>query len=167
MPQAPYDQLYIYEISGDARMGATGLGPGFLGLWLEGDTSFLFFSQPADQAVQGVLAGQTGLKLNDRHHLSYEQWQGGLRLEPLRLPGLTVLPAWSRSPRPRRAWCCAWTRAWSLATACTPPPATAWNSCCCAPNKDPWARCWTWAAAPASWAWRPSSWARRGCSWPT
>lgn len=37
MPPAPYDQLYIYEISGDARAGAQGLG-------LEGDTSFLFFS---------------------------------------------------------------------------------------------------------------------------
>lgn len=100
MPRAPYDQLYIYELCGDARQGATDLGPGYLGLWLEGDTSFLFFAQPAEEAVAGLLARQPELKLNDRHHLTYEQWQGGLELEPLVLPGLAVLPAWSQEQPP-------------------------------------------------------------------
>ncbi|MBI4797147.1 MAG: 50S ribosomal protein L11 methyltransferase [Desulfarculus sp.] len=100
MPQAPYDQLHIYEISGDARPGAAGLGPGYLGLWLEGDTSFLFFAQPAEEAMAGLLVRQPGLKLSARHHLTYEQWQGGLALEPLLLPGLAVLPAWSREEPP-------------------------------------------------------------------
>jgi ribosomal protein L11 methyltransferase len=100
MPPAPYDQLHIYEISGDARAGAVGLGPDYLGLWLEGETSFLFFGQPADQAVAELIAGQPGLKLAARHHLTYEQWQGGVTLEPLVLPGLSVLPAWSDQPPP-------------------------------------------------------------------
>ncbi len=100
MPPAPYDQLYIYEIGGDARSEAVGLGPDYLGLWLEGDTSFLFFAQPADQAVGELLARHPGLRLAAHHHLSYEQWQGGLELEPLMLPGLCVLPAWGDDPPP-------------------------------------------------------------------
>ncbi|MFH1034236.1 MAG: 50S ribosomal protein L11 methyltransferase [Pseudomonadota bacterium] len=100
MPKAPYDQLHIYEIAGDARAGAVGLGRDYLGLWLEGDTSFVFFAQPAEQAVEALLERQPGLQLNARHHLSYEQWQGGLELEPLVLPGLCVLPAWGEDPPP-------------------------------------------------------------------
>lgn len=100
MSKAPYDQLYIYEVSGDARPVAQGLGPHYLGLWLEGDTSFLFFSQPEPGLVEGALAGDPALKLSASHHLSYEQWQGGLELEPLKLPGLWVLPAWSPETPP-------------------------------------------------------------------
>ena len=98
MPPAPYDQLYIYEISGDARPAAAGLEGHYLGLWLEGDTSFLFFAQPADALMDDLLAGRPGLALNARHHLSYEQWQGGMELEPIVLPGLCVAPAWGETP---------------------------------------------------------------------
>ncbi len=90
----PYDQLFIYEVSGDARPA---LGSGlaeFLGLWLEGDTSFIFFSSPADEQVAGILARGPGLRLLASHHLTYEQWQGGLAMEPLELEGLAVAPAW-------------------------------------------------------------------------
>jgi ribosomal protein L11 methyltransferase len=98
---APYDQLYIYEITGDARGPAAGLAgsaPGYLGLWLEGDTSFLFFSQPAEEAVAGLLAADASLHLRERHQLSYDQWQGGLALEPVHLKGLSVAPAWCEAP---------------------------------------------------------------------
>lgn len=100
MPRAPYDQLHIYEITGDARGPASALAKssaGYLGLWLEGDTSFLFFSQPADDAVAGVVAAESGLSLRERHQLSYDQWQGGLALEPVHLDGLSVAPAWSEA----------------------------------------------------------------------
>lgn len=98
---APYDLLYIYEVAGDARP-VTGAGLAhFLGLWLEDDTSFLFFSQPSEELVAGLLAGAPGLRLLASHHLTYEQWQGGLAMEPLRLPGLTVVPAWrEHAPAP-------------------------------------------------------------------
>jgi ribosomal protein L11 methyltransferase len=98
MPRAPYDQLHIYEITGDARAPAAALAKsdaGYLGLWLEGETSFLFFSRPADDAVAGVVAAGAGLSLRERHQLSYDQWQGGLALEPVHLQGLSVAPAWS------------------------------------------------------------------------
>ncbi|MFZ5584841.1 MAG: 50S ribosomal protein L11 methyltransferase [Thermodesulfobacteriota bacterium] len=101
MPTGPYDQLYIYEIIGDARPAAQGLGQAFLGLWLEGDTSFLFFGRPSDELVAGLLAGRPGLALRERHHLSYAQWQGGMELEPLMMPCLAVVPAWqAHEPRP-------------------------------------------------------------------
>ena len=35
MNTPPYQDLYIYEILGDARAQAHGLGPHYLGLWLE------------------------------------------------------------------------------------------------------------------------------------
>jgi len=97
--KAPYDQLYIYEIAGDARAHTRGLGASFLGLWLEGDTSFVFCSAPADEAVQRLLAA-AGLVLRQRHHLSYEQWQGGLDLEPLAVGDLWIAPAWDPAPAP-------------------------------------------------------------------
>lgn len=99
MSKAPYDQLYIYEIAGDARAHTSGLGAGFLGLWLEGDTSFVFCAAPADEAVARLLAA-AGLSLRQRHHLSYEQWQGGLDLEPLAVGDLWIAPAWDASPAP-------------------------------------------------------------------
>jgi ribosomal protein L11 methyltransferase len=97
---APYDELFIYELSGDARAASAGLGRGFLGLWLEEGDSFLFFSRPAEEMVAGLLAREPGLSLRQRHRLTYEQWQGGAGLEPLELSGLTVAPAW-QAPKAR------------------------------------------------------------------
>lgn len=99
MPKAPYQHLYIYEVDGDARQAAAhGAGPGFLGLWLEGSSSFLFYEHPADGQVEGLLAAHEGLRLLDRHYLTYEQWQGGMTLESLELPRLLVAPAWEEPP---------------------------------------------------------------------
>ncbi len=96
MTRAPYDQLYIYELTGDARGQAAALaGEGYLGLWLEEGTSFLFFSRPAEERVAALVAADPGLGLRERHQLSYEQWQGGLALEPVHLAGLSVAPAWA------------------------------------------------------------------------
>jgi ribosomal protein L11 methyltransferase len=100
MPGTPYDQLHIYEIIGDARAPAADLaksGAGYLGLWLEEGTSFLFFSRPADEAVAQIVAAEAALSLRERHQLSYDQWQGGLALEPVHLQGLSVAPAWSEA----------------------------------------------------------------------
>lgn len=95
---APYDQLYIYELAGDARPQAPALGPGYLGLWLEEGTSFLFFDRPAKDQVDGLLAAGAGLRLQASHQLTYEQWQGGVSLEPMTIGPLTVVPAWQEPP---------------------------------------------------------------------
>jgi ribosomal protein L11 methyltransferase len=97
--QAPYDQLHIYEMTGDARPFTQGLGPDFLGLWLEEDSSFLFFSARADQAVEGIRAAG-GLILRTRHQLSYEQWQGGMKLEAMEAGDLWITPAWDPGEPP-------------------------------------------------------------------
>ncbi|BEQ17100.1 hypothetical protein FAK_41660 [Desulfoferula mesophila] len=87
---------------GDARAQAHGLGPHYLGLWLEGDTSFLFFSAPAAQEVERLLA-PGGLSLRQRHELTYEQWQGGLEIKPWLVGDLFFCPAWSPVPPPAGA----------------------------------------------------------------
>jgi len=100
MSTPPYDQLYIYELTGDARDRAHGLGPDYLGLWLEDQTSFLFFAAPADETVARLLAGGEGLELRQRHQLSYEQWQGGLELEPMLVGDLFFCPSWAPAEPP-------------------------------------------------------------------
>ncbi|MBW1787429.1 MAG: hypothetical protein JRK53_12525 [Deltaproteobacteria bacterium] len=41
----PYENLYIYILSGRAfEADEAGLGEGFVGNWVEGENSFLFFS---------------------------------------------------------------------------------------------------------------------------
>ena len=65
-----------------------------MGLWLEEDMSFVFFDAPQDELVNRLLAQDAGLSLEDRHHMTYEQWQGGLDMEPMELDGLSVVPAW-------------------------------------------------------------------------
>lgn len=99
MSAPPYQQLYIYEVLGDARALAIGLGSDYLGLWLEGDTSFLFFSAPAHQPVERLLTAG-GLRLRQRHELSYEQWQGGLELKPWVVGDLFFCPSWDPAPPP-------------------------------------------------------------------
>jgi len=74
-----------------------------LGLWLEEDTSFLFFSRPAEAELAGLLAKDSKLRLLDRHNLTYQQWQGGLDLEPLDFPAMAIVPAWQKS-EPRQEW---------------------------------------------------------------
>ncbi|MCF8034265.1 MAG: 50S ribosomal protein L11 methyltransferase [Desulfarculaceae bacterium] len=99
MSRPPYDQLYIYELTGDARHLASGLGPGYLGLWQEDETSFLFFSAPADKQVESLLKNGE-LALRQLHRLSYDEWQGGLELEPMLVGDLYFCPAWAPAPPP-------------------------------------------------------------------
>ncbi|MBW1990462.1 MAG: hypothetical protein JRI97_13100, partial [Deltaproteobacteria bacterium] len=68
----PYGDLFIYHLAGalDAASEAD-LGPDFIGNWVEEDTSFLFFSRPADERVE-----RTGIKVLARYRLAYEDWQG-------------------------------------------------------------------------------------------
>lgn len=91
---APYERLYIYYIQG--RLGSAGRPQhdGFIGAWAEEGDTFLFFSAPADQAVQDWLAGPPEAVLVDRYEMSYADWQGG-RLECLTTPRLIIRTPWS------------------------------------------------------------------------
>ena len=75
----PYENLFIYLLEGyvnseDEKI----LGNNFLGNWVEGEYSFLFFSNPAGKRIINLLDYRQNLKLVDEYHFSYEEWQGGL-----------------------------------------------------------------------------------------
>ena len=69
------------------------MGNSFLGNWVEEDTCFLFFSEPSEGIVSGLLKGRPDLQLLENYHFSYEQWQGAF-LEPLRIDRFLIVPPW-------------------------------------------------------------------------
>jgi len=94
----PYPYLYIYYVSGRVTGICEGLfSPSFIGNWQEGETSFLFFTEPAEEQVAGFLANQPHLALIDRFTMSYEDWHGGPIL-PLQAGRFRVMPPWAAEP---------------------------------------------------------------------
>lgn len=73
----PYPQLYIYHLTGSVRCSRDRFGDSFIGLWEEEDSSFLFFSKPAEEIVTPLVSRHPGVSLLDDYQMSYEQWQGG------------------------------------------------------------------------------------------
>ena len=92
---APYDQLYIYYLEGRLRGTPPAFGEGFIGNWEEENTSFLFFSAPADEKVEGLLAQQPHLILADRFAMPYDQWHGD-PVEPFAAARFLIMPPWRR-----------------------------------------------------------------------
>ncbi len=88
-----YDRLYIYYINGRLENPPSGFGRGFIGNWEEGDTSFLFFSEPADDRINTVLCNHPHLTLKDQFCLSYDQWHGE-PLKPFKAARFVVIPSW-------------------------------------------------------------------------
>jgi ribosomal protein L11 methyltransferase len=72
----PYDDLYIYQIEGRPRSPLDIRLNCYIGNWEEGNSSFLFFSEPAYPEVEKLLQAQPQLTCIDIYHMSYEQWQG-------------------------------------------------------------------------------------------
>ncbi len=93
----PYQQLYIYCLKGRLAPGQRWAPSGFLGNWEEDDYSFLFFRQPAHDAVEALVNAMPELALLDETVMSYEQWQGG-RLAPLHIAGFSIVSPWDPVP---------------------------------------------------------------------
>ncbi|MGM0402499.1 MAG: 50S ribosomal protein L11 methyltransferase [Thermodesulfobacteriota bacterium] len=91
--EMPYENLYIYYINGKVPNGRDVFGGGFIGNWQESDSSFLFFSAPADEAVASLVAEKDGLTLKDRFFMPYEDWIGGT-LQAFSAAGIRVVPPW-------------------------------------------------------------------------
>jgi ribosomal protein L11 methyltransferase len=89
----PYQNLYIYEISGAISDSKTFFKEDFIGCWNEGETSFLFFSQPQDEAVKSFI-GKKGYPLVSRNVLDYKAWQAGEELKPFKVGNLIISPPW-------------------------------------------------------------------------
>jgi len=89
----PYQNLYIYEISGAISDSKKFFKEDFIGCWNEGETSFLFFSQPHDEEVNSF-GEKRGIPLLSRNVLDYKAWQAGEELKPFKVGNLIISPPW-------------------------------------------------------------------------
>ncbi|MBU1172634.1 MAG: 50S ribosomal protein L11 methyltransferase [Proteobacteria bacterium] len=92
----PYDQLYIYYLSGRANTDKALMGKDFIGNWVEDGFSFLFFSSSSDQTVKGLLDKQADVTLLDRYSMPYHEWLGE-KPEPFHIGHFTVSPPWDQA----------------------------------------------------------------------
>ena len=108
----PDSTLYIYYLEGRFPAGFRIDAPAFVGNWEEDNFSFLFFLEPADEIVAGLIAttqgpigesnGQFadrfagGLRLLDQYQMSYQDWQGGA-ITPFRLGKFLFNPPWLKA----------------------------------------------------------------------
>jgi len=89
----PYQDLYIYYLSGRFRPDRDFKPENYIGSWEEGDFSFLFFTRPNKALVEAAVSRQDELDLLDDYHMTYDQWQGG-DIVPCRIGQFTVSPPW-------------------------------------------------------------------------
>lgn len=90
----PSPDLYIYLMRGVLReKDEKFLGDEFIGNWVEGESSFLFFSSPSQERVKGLLNHCPDLELDDDYHFSYDEWQGG-GLDVLEIDPFVIVPPW-------------------------------------------------------------------------
>ena len=92
----PDTKLFIYYIDGIVPAHLTIDAADFIGNWVEEDFSFLFFTQPAQEAVRQVLADFPELKLLDDYEMTYAEWQGGI-IEPVRIGRFLLNPTWIKA----------------------------------------------------------------------
>ncbi len=93
--RCPYEDLFIYYLQGRVGPGAPAL-EGLIGNWEEEETTFLFFSAPAGEQVQRLLAAQPHLQLVDHYEMRYDQWQGDT-LEPFAVGRFRISPPWKQA----------------------------------------------------------------------
>jgi len=93
----PYQDLYIYYVSGKFRPPRSFKPDHYIGTWEEGDFSFLFFTRPNPTLVEEAIAELPGLSLIDHYHMTYDQWQGG-EIVPCEIGPFTIAPPWNAPP---------------------------------------------------------------------
>jgi len=69
------EKLYIYYLNGRLENTAGPFSSSYIGNWEEGDTSFLFFSEPAWDQIEALLSAQPQLKLTNCYCMSYGEGQ--------------------------------------------------------------------------------------------
>src|SRR4030043_194101 len=91
----PYQNLYIYEISGEIPYSRNFFKEDFIGCWNEGEISFLFFSQPHGVEVESF-SEKKGCPLLSKNILDYKAWQAGEELKPFKVGNLVISPPWEK-----------------------------------------------------------------------
>jgi len=96
-----YKELFVYLVDGPvASHLEAGLGASFIGNWVEGKQSFLFFSAPAQEEMKRLVDGMSDLTVMDEFRFTYDQWQGG-GLTPTIVGPYLIHPPWlPADPRP-------------------------------------------------------------------
>jgi ribosomal protein L11 methyltransferase len=89
----PYQNLYIYEISGEISDSKTFFQEDFIGCWNEGEMSCLFFSAPHERDVEAFVK-KKGFSLLSTHVMDYKAWQAGEELKPFKVGNLVICPPW-------------------------------------------------------------------------
>lgn len=99
----PCHELHIYYFQDRlaSPYNITSLGDAFIGNWEEGDTSFLFFREPADDVIAGLMAREPHLRLVDRFHMTYDEWHGA-PVTPFRAGRFLISPPWAKPAVPDR-----------------------------------------------------------------
>lgn len=92
---SPYNKLFIYYFDGRLKPAGRHFGSRFIGNWEEGDTSFLFFSEPADDRMDQLLSIQPHLTLKDQFTMTYDQWHGE-PVNPFRVGKFLIMPPWKK-----------------------------------------------------------------------
>ncbi|MEW5724285.1 MAG: 50S ribosomal protein L11 methyltransferase [Thermodesulfobacteriota bacterium] len=99
VPARPPENLVIYEVRGTWEgEERPGLGPHFLGLWVESGYTFFFFDREARPEMECLRQNHPGLELRQVHHLKYSEWQDGAGFQPFTVGPLTIAPAWEAKP---------------------------------------------------------------------
>ena len=92
----PYEQLYIYNFDGVPVLDTlVENNTRFLGNWVEENTSFLFFSSPADLLIEQIREQNPRVPLIETYEMTCEQWHGD-KIEPYFVENLCIAPPWNR-----------------------------------------------------------------------
>ncbi len=92
----PYEQLFIHNFDGVPVLDRlVENDERFLGTWVEEDTSFLFFSDPAPSLVEQVKRENPHISLVETYEMTCEQWHGD-KIEPYFVEGFCIAPPWDR-----------------------------------------------------------------------
>ncbi len=94
----PDDQLIIYELEGTVVEPEKFFREKFLAHWREGDSTFLFFSEPQEETLKSFLENHSHLTWVRTHSMSYKDWQGGDFLDSLSVGKLIFVPPWAVEP---------------------------------------------------------------------
>ena len=85
----PHQLLYVYELKGGVHPHAVDM-EGLLGVWPEGEYTYLFFFLPAEAAVAAFLDTHPEFHLTNHYRLRYGDWQDLGEGEPFRVGPFTI-----------------------------------------------------------------------------
>jgi ribosomal protein L11 methyltransferase len=90
----PDDQLIIYELEGILPEPEGFFQEDFLAHWREGESTFLFFSAPHEDALKTMLKHFPDLNWVRTHTMAYKDWQGKEFLDSISVGKLKFVPPW-------------------------------------------------------------------------